>query len=119
MLVNHMETHQIAPHMRGKQRACTHDRQNKVQAAYNRWTSMSQARRPFIPGLGLRIPRPPRPLANLETERLFSCAGNIVTKNRNKLASTTVELLVLLRHSRKIVEEASNAAARGVRGGST
>ena len=61
------------------------------------------------------------PATQAESERLFSCAGNIVTKNRNKLASSTVELLVLLRHSWKIVEEweASNAAARGVRGGST
>ncbi|CAN0013254.1 unnamed protein product, partial [Ectocarpus sp. 13 AM-2016] len=36
------------------------------------------------------------PATQAESERLFSCAGNIVTKNRNNLAPTTVELLVLL-----------------------
>ncbi|CAM9559514.1 unnamed protein product, partial [Ectocarpus sp. 4 AP-2014] len=36
------------------------------------------------------------PATQAESERLFSCAGNIGTKNRNKLASSTVELLVLL-----------------------
>ncbi|CAM9467052.1 unnamed protein product, partial [Ectocarpus sp. 4 AP-2014] len=39
------------------------------------------------------------PATQAESERLFSCAGNIVTKNRNNLAPSTVELLVLLRHS--------------------
>lgn len=60
------------------------------------------------------------PATQAESERLFSCAGNIVTKTRNRLAPSTVELLVLLRHSWKIVEEweASNAAAIGARGGS-
>ena len=59
------------------------------------------------------------PATQVESERLFSCAGNIVTKNRNKLAPTTVELLVLLRHSWEIVEkwEASNAAATRAAGG--
>eukprot|EP00904_Undaria_pinnatifida_P011858 jgi/Undpi1/7802/HiC_scaffold_23.g10275.m1 len=58
------------------------------------------------------------PATQAESERLFSCAGNIVTKNRNNLAPTTVELLVLLRHSWKIVEEwkASNNAAAAKRG---
>ena len=60
------------------------------------------------------------PATQAESERLFSCAGNIVTKTRNRLVPSTVELLVLLRHSWKIVEEweASNAAAIGARGGS-
>ncbi|CAM9836586.1 unnamed protein product [Sphacelaria rigidula] len=38
------------------------------------------------------------PATQAEPERLFSRAGNIVTKNRNTLAPATVELLVLLRH---------------------
>ena len=45
------------------------------------------------------------PATQAESERLFSCAGNIVTKTRNRLAPSTVEQLVLLRHSWKIVEE--------------
>ena len=60
------------------------------------------------------------PATQAESERLFSCAGNIVTKNRNKLAPPTVELLVLLRHSWKIVEEweaSNNAAARAAKRG--
>lgn len=58
------------------------------------------------------------PATQAESERLFSCAGNIVTKNRNGLAPTTVELLVLLRHSWKIVEEweESNNAGAARRG---
>ncbi|CAB1105140.1 unnamed protein product [Ectocarpus sp. CCAP 1310/34] len=58
------------------------------------------------------------PATQAESERLFSCAGNIVTKNRNNLAPTTVELLVLLRHSWKIVEEweQSNTPAAAKRG---
>lgn len=62
------------------------------------------------------------PATQVESERLFSCTGKIVSKNRNKLASSTVELLVLLRHSWKIVEEweaSYAAAAKGVTGGST
>lgn len=41
----------------------------------------------------------------VESERLFSCAGNTVTKTRNTFAPTTVELLVPLHHSWGIVEK--------------
>lgn len=53
------------------------------------------------------------PATQAESERLFSCAGNIVAKNRNKLPPPTTELPVLLRHLRKVVEEweTSNVAA--------
>ncbi len=58
------------------------------------------------------------PATQAESELLFSCAGNVVTKNRNALAPENVEVVVLLRHSWAKVEEweASNAAV--ARGGS-
>ncbi|CAM9856578.1 unnamed protein product [Ectocarpus sp. 12 AP-2014] len=83
------------------------------------WWRMKSADFPHLAILARRVLAIPATQA--ESERLFSCAGNIVTKNRNKLAPSTVELLVLLRHSWKIVEEreASNAAAKRLaRGGS-
>ena len=60
------------------------------------------------------------PATQVEPERLFSCTGNIVTKSRNRLARSSLELLVLLRHWWKIVEEweASNVTAMGGVGGS-
>ncbi|CAN0279043.1 unnamed protein product [Ectocarpus sp. 4 AP-2014] len=82
------------------------------------WWRLNSALFPHLAVLARRVLAVPATQA--ESERLFSCAGNVVTKNRNKLAPPTVELLVLLRHSWKIVEEweeSKAAAARRARGG--
>ena len=83
-----------------------------------KWWRVKSADFPHLAILARRVLAIPATQA--ESERLFSCAGNIVTKTRNRLAPSTVELLVLLRHSWKIVEEweASNATAMGGGGGS-
>ena len=81
------------------------------------WWRVMSADFPHLASLARRVLAIPATQA--ESERLLSFAGNIVTKNRNKLTPTTVELLVLLRHSWEIVEkwEASTAAATRAAGG--
>ncbi|CAN0532857.1 unnamed protein product, partial [Laminaria digitata] len=61
------------------------------------WWRLKNADFPHLATLTRRVLAIPPTQA--ESERLFSCAGNIVTKNRNGLAPENVELLVLLRHS--------------------
>ncbi|CAM9932863.1 unnamed protein product, partial [Scytosiphon promiscuus] len=58
------------------------------------WWRVKSADFPHLAVLARRVLAIPATQA--ESERLFSCAGNIVTKTRNRLAPSTVELLVLL-----------------------
>lgn len=61
------------------------------------WWRVKSADLPHLASLARRVLAIPATQA--ESERLFSCAGNIVKKNRNALSPENVELLVLLRHS--------------------
>ena len=93
------------------------DRSCRVYLDPLEWWRVKSADFPHLAILARRVLAIPATQA--ESERLFSCAGLIVTKTRNGLAPSTVELLILLRHSWKIVDEwnASKATAIGGGGG--
>ena len=73
------------------------------------WWRLKNADFPHLAILARRVLAIPATQA--ESERLFSCAGNIVTKNRNALSPENVELLVLLRHSWERVEQWEKSTA--------
>ena len=61
------------------------------------WWRVKRVDFPHLASLARRVLAIPATQA--ESERLFSCAGNVVTKNSNAFVPENVELLVLLRHS--------------------
>ena len=90
---------------RGMKRIPVYDEKNGRKAYRDplAWWSEKEATIPLLAQLARRVLAVPA--TQTHSERLFSCAGNVVTKTRNSLSPEHVELLVFLRSTWQVAEE--------------